>query len=584
MTVLLSCRKIVKEFGENIILKNINFDITLGDRIGLVGINGAGKSTLANIIYGDVQADQGSILWHKKDINLGYLYQSAQYSQRKWSGEYLSSQDEDYLKYFNKLSSHLGIAHINALDKKRISNLSGGEKMKLALANIWSKNPDFIILDEPTNHLDYSGVSWLIEELKKYKGTILIISHDRYFLDKTVNKIVEINNGESKTYYGNYSVYKVEKKSRFESQLHEFEIQEAQKAKIQEEINQLKNWSDKAHRDSRKKEVAGLGKKEYFRVKAKKKDKQIKSKIKRLEKIDLEGIKKPEEDKKINFMFNEAKLKGNRVIEAKEISKSYNNEVLFKDSSFYIKRGERIGLFGPNGCGKTTLLKMLLGEVGLDKGELFISSSISVGYLSQEALDMDKELRLMDEFDINSREEEGKIRTLLANMGFDEKMVYQRLNTLSLGEITRVRMTKLIIKQNDLLILDEPLNHLDIYSREKLEEALKDYDGTIILVSHDRYMIQNICEGILAFKGNKIVRIIEGPKEYLDNLENKSLNNERRKNQSNKNQKDIKEQTMLIENELAYILGELGKFNPGTSKYEELDKRFNDLIIIKGKL
>lgn len=584
MTILLSCRKIMKEFGENIILKNINFDIALGDRIGLVGINGAGKSTLANIIYGDVQADQGGILWYKKDINLGYLYQSAQYSQRKWSGEYLSNENEGYLKYFEELSSHLGISHIDTLDGERIGSLSGGEKMKLALANIWSKNPDFIILDEPTNHLDYSGVSWLIEELKQYKGTILIISHDRYFLDKTVNKIVEINIGESQTYYGNYSFYKEEKKRRFESQLHEFEMQEAQKAKIQEEITQLKNWSDKAHRDSRKKEVAGLGKKEYFRVKAKKKDKQIKSKIKRLEKIDLEGIKKPEEDKKINFMFNEARLKGNRIIEAKEISKSFNNKVLFKNSSFYIKRGERIGLFGANGCGKTTLLKILLDEVSLDEGEIFISNSISVGYLSQEALDMDKELRIMDVFEVNSREEQGKVRTLLANMGFDEKMVYQRLNTLSLGEITRVRMTKLIIKQNDLLILDEPLNHLDIYSREKLEEALKDYHGTIILVSHDRYMIQNICEGILAFEGNKIMRITESPKEYLDNLENKRLNKEQRTNQSSINEKDIKEQRMLIENELAYILGELSKFNPGTSQYEELDKRFNELIIKKGKL
>lgn len=387
---------------------------------------------------------------------------------------------------------------------------------------------------------DYQGMQWLIQELKKYKGTLLVISHDRYFINSTINKIIQIDEGKVGIYYGNYSFYREERKRRYEARLNEYRIQESNKAKTHEEITRLKNWSDKAHRDSTKKQAVGLGKKEYFRKKGKKKDKQIKSKIKKLEKLELEGIKKPKEDKKINFSFNEDILKGKRIIETVDIEKSFDSKVLFKDSSFYIMRGEKVGIFGANGCGKTTLLKILLGEENLDKGGVYVSKSISIGYLSQQVVDFNKNKSIIELFDIDYKDEESRIRTFLANMGFNENMINQPLYTLSHGELIRVRMTKLISKSQDLLVLDEPLNHLDIYSREKLEESLKDYNGTVILVSHDRYMIENICSGLLVFENNKIKKIIESPKEYFEKPSNTSKDTMKQKKRKN-NTKQIKE-------------------------------------------
>jgi len=586
MTVLLSCLALKKEYGDVTILKEVSFDIAIGDRVGLVGINGAGKSTIANIIYGSLKNDSGSLLWYKKDIEIGYLHQSSKYSQKSAITEVkakdnqygYSENTEDFKEDFYQISSELGMKKVNNWEEERLSNLSGGERMKLALANIWALNPDFLILDEPTNHLDYQGVQWLIEELKKYKGTILIISHDRYFLDKTINKIIEVKEGKTDTYNGNYSFYREEKQRRYESQLHQYEIQESTKAKIKEEIDRLGQWSDKAHRDSRKKERASLGKKEYFRMKAKKKDKQIKSRIKRLEKIEVTGVEKPQEDRGIDFEFREVTAKGTRIIEGRSIKKAYGERVLFMDSSFYVKRGEKVGIFGPNGCGKSTLLRILLGEETLDKGELFISRAVEKGYLSQETIDVDKDSKVIELFHITSREEGGRIRTLLANMGFDEKMINNPLSSLSLGELTRVRMTKLILKNQDLLILDEPLNHLDIYSREKLEEALLDYNGTIVVVSHDRYMLQNLCDVLLVFKDSKIVRVSGTAKEYLEDIEDKKQNKVKESKIDAEVKRNREEERMIIENEIAFVLGEFTKFAPGTKEYEDLDKKFKELI------
>ncbi|MDP4089976.1 MAG: ABC-F type ribosomal protection protein [Bacillota bacterium] len=572
MTVLLSCRGIKKEFGEVEILKDINMDIAAGDRAGLVGINGAGKSTLANIIFGDLTADAGTLLWYKKNVKVGYLHQDANYSQALWTGISMEDSEGGYASDFYKITSSLGIERAVSADRAGSGSLSGGEKMKLALADIWSREPDFLILDEPTNHLDYQGVQWLITELKKYKGTILLISHDRYFLDESTNRIVEISKGTAETYNGNYSFFKNEKQRRFEAQLHQYNIQESYKEKIQEEIDTLKNWSEKAHRESREKAREKGGFKEYYRKKAKKRDVQVKSKIKRLEKLEFEGVEKPEEDKKINFDFSDARLKGARVLEASDIRKSYGQRVLFKGSSFFIKRGERIGMVGPNGCGKTTLLKILLRQETLDGGELFISRSVEIGYLSQETEEIDGETTVLDFFDLESREEMGRIRTLLANMGFDERMTRQKLKSLSQGEVTRLRMTKLIAKGNELLILDEPLNHLDIYSRERLEQSLKDYNGTIIVVSHDRYMLENLCDGLLVFEGDKIRKIVGSPKEYLSGGHGGGVQTKF------ETARAIENERLIIENEISFVLGELSKYTPGSPEYGDMDLKFKELI------
>lgn len=478
MSVMLSVRNIKKEFAQKQILKDISFDISVGERIGLVGANGAGKTTLVNILSRNMSYDSGSILWHKKSINIGYLKQDSACEKHNCS--------EENFKSFLQYSSNLGLGKVQEWKEEKFDNLSGGERTKIALSDVWAQNPDFLILDEPTNHLDYDGVSWLIKELKKYKGTVLVISHDRYFLDECAERILEIDEGRVCSYSGNYSFYREEKKRRYESKLKEYLIQEETKKKINEQIKVLKNWSAKAHRESRKKAIklgGGIGGKEYFRLKAKKKDKQIKSRIKRLEKIEVEGVEKPKEEKKVDFDFQRAGLKGTRIIEAADIGKSFEDEVLFEKSSFYIQRGEKVGIFGKNGCGKTTLLKIILGKETLDEGEIFLSTGTKIGYISQDTKEIDMDKKVLDLFDISSKEERGSLQTILFNMGFDENMIEQKINTLSLGEITRLKIVKLIADDCSLLILDEPMNHLDIYSREKLEEVLQEYEGTIILVS-----------------------------------------------------------------------------------------------------
>lgn len=283
------------------------------------------------------------------------------------------------------------------------------------------------------NHLDFNGVQWLIKEIKKYKGTVLLISHERYFLNQCINRILEIEEGNINQYHGNYSFYRDEKKKRHQSQLNQYLIQEETKKKINEQIDTLKNWSEKAHRESRKKALAEgnrFGGKEYNRAKAKKMDIQIKSRIKRLEKINVDGVQKPKEEKRINFSVQKGKLKATRIIEAINISKSFTDKLLFKGSSFYIEKREKIGIFGDNGCGKTTLLKILLGEENADSGKVFLSSSIKAGYLSQSVMGIDIEKSVIDIFDIISRAQRGNLQTLLFNMGFDERMLLRLQKTI----------------------------------------------------------------------------------------------------------------------------------------------------------
>jgi macrolide transport system ATP-binding/permease protein len=569
MAILLSCREVKKDFGDTNILNNISFDIAIGERLGLVGLNGAGKTTLANIIAGKLELDGGNICWHKKSVNIGYLKQESAYVENIF--------DEGNLKDYLYTSSSLALKKVSEWDDTKLKNLSGGEKTKLSISQIWSMNPDFLILDEPTNHLDYEGVKWLIKELKKFKGTILVISHDRYFLDECTTKIIEIENNTLQEYSGNYSFYREEKKRRYDSQLNQYFKQEEMKKNINEQINTLKEWSAKAHRESRTKGLASgnkMGVKEYYRAKAKKKDIQIKSRIKRLEKIEIQGVKKPKEESKIDFSLKSAVLKGTRVIEASNISKAFKDKILFKESSFYIQKGEKVGIFGENGCGKTTLLKILMGIEDADNGDVFFSSSARIGYISQDIASLDMQKKVLDLFDFSSREERGKVQTLLFNMGFDEAMLSHSLDSLSLGELTRLRIAELIFKECDLLILDEPLNHLDLNSREKLEEVLLNYNGTILLISHDRYMMERICTKLLVFQSNKIKRLEFGLKEFLENKLIPKADPQRK----------VKEQKMLIENEISYVLGELSKYAPGTDEYVKIDLKFNELINKKKEL
>lgn len=540
MTVLVQCKNVNKEYGDTTILKDINMDIELGEKMGIVGNNGTGKTTLANMLTGNLEVTSGEIIWYKSGVKIGYMQQATDYTNLK-------------------------------------STLSGGEKTKALLTEVLYSKCNMLILDEPTNHLDYEGVNWLIKRVKAFKGTVVIISHDRYFLDQCVTRIVEIEHCKVTNYKGNYSYYREKKKKDYEDTFHLYVEQEKVKVQIKSQIEELKNWSGKAHRDAAvKARISGnkKGGKQFNRAKAKKMDQQIKSRIKRLEKINVEGIEKPKEETGVFFQIDEAKKVGSVIIEAKSISKMYDEKTLFNKTSFYIKPGEKIGLYGVNGCGKSTLIKAFLGEVQIE-GQLYVSPTKKIGYISQEVTGMQEGLSILEIFNIQNRQELGEIRTELNLMGFDSESLSKKVGCLSLGEKMKLKLLFMIKEKCDVLILDEPTNHIDLHVREQLEEALTRYKGTIILVTHDRYMLEKICDKLLVFDNNKVIRYEYGINEYLQRLNKKKA---QKKANISREQLEFR---MVLENRLAYIVGILSESSPNTPRYEELDKEYHELMKLR---
>ncbi|BCE08755.1 MAG: ABC-F type ribosomal protection protein [Bacillus sp. (in: Bacteria)] len=564
MTILMKIRGLQKSFGEQTILKNIDFDISNQERIGLVGYNGAGKTTLANILSGHIKADKGTVQTDRT-LKIGYLLQSIEYSIHDFNS--ILTDDEGGKLY--QLTSRLGLSKVQSWNSERLSHLSGGEKLKLALAHVWKTMPDLLILDEPTNHLDLKGISWLLEELQQYRGAVLIISHDRYFLDQSVSKILELEDGKLHTYQGNYSAYRQEKKRLYEERLHQYEVQQKQKERIESQIATLQNWSQKAHRDSTKQgsrsERRQLGFKEYHRVKAKKLDNQVKSKLKRLEQeLEKNKAEKPQEAESVNFQFSSGEKRGKRIIEAKGLTKAFDGRTLFKDSHFYVKHGERIGLIGDNGCGKTTLVKMMLDAEPATAGTLWKSRSVKAAYLSQDVSDLSVDQTVAEVLNLSDRAEIANARTILANMGIKENRFHNEIGTFSLGERTRIKLAGMILKDYDLLILDEPTNHLDLPSREQLEQTLLEFQGTIIIVSHDLYFTDQLCNKLLVFENGRITRVETGLKDY-------------RSRKKQRHAKRDEEERLRIENRMTAVLGELAGLTPQDPRYHELDQEFSEL-------
>lgn len=579
---LISCRNITKSFGDLTVLNGIDLDIARCEHIGLVGINGAGKTTLSNIISGKIQADIGKVIHHVRSLKIGYLLQSTAYTLNTFNSIFEENSSVLNENNFLEISSHLGLEKVQDWGEERISGLSGGEKTKLAIAHIWASKPDILILDEPTNHLDFQGVEWLINEIKNFETTTIIISHDRYFLDKTVNRIVEIEDGILTNFPGNYTFYREEKQRRYESQKRQYEERKKYEKKIELEIERLNNWSSKAHNEAGKVgKMADMrcGVKEFYRSKAKKMDTQVKSRIKRLQKIEIEGVQKPKEEAKLHFEWGAQEKKGKRLVVAKQIRKEFGNKLLFHDSSFSIQRGDKIGLVGPNGCGKTTLIRTICEEETIDSGEMWISPTLKISQLTQDVTDLNVEKtsnELIKETQF-VRSEAQRLMNLLVSMGLGESMLKKPIDQLSLGERTRLKLAQLIIQDQDLLILDEPTNHLDLASRERLEDTLISYNGTLLVVSHDRYFLEKICDKLLVFKDGKIQKIESGYKGYLERIETK-------KKPIIKNKEQLEEEKMVIENHLIRIIGELGKYKPEDSKYQALDAEFNELMKRKKKL
>ena len=534
--MILNATNISKSFGSNEIIKDANFLVNEHEKVAIVGVNGAGKTTLLKILTGEERADSGNVIL-AKDAKLGYLRQinnvdstlsiidelytviehilnmekrmlEMQEQMQHLSGEELEALYSSYtalthsyelMDGYAAKSKVIGILKglgFNENDfERKINTLSGGQKTRVFLAKLLLEEPDIILLDEPTNHLDLRSIEWLESYLLNYKGAVIIVSHDRYFLDKIVSKVIDIENAEVQMYSGNYSDFSAKKQMLLDAKMKEY-LNQQQEIKHQEAvITKLKQFN-------REKSI-----------------KRAESRQKQLEKIDrVEAPVTHIENMKLSLDIS--KESGKDVLTIHDLSKSFDEKHLFSNINFEIKRGERVAIIGDNGTGKTTLLKIINGLLSPDTGEVIYGSNVSIAYYDQEhqVLHMDK--TLFDEIsDTYPEMNNTQIRNILAAFLFTGEDVFKKIGDLSGGERGRVSLVKLMLSKANFLLLDEPTNHLDILSKDVLESALNSFPGTICYVSHDRYFINKTATRILDLTGNRLLNYIGNYDYYIEKRE-----------------------------------------------------------------
>ncbi len=467
---ILTLNEICLSYGVVDILKNVSFSVNEGDKVGIIGVNGAGKTSLLNIIYGKGESNSGTVNL-RKGTKIGFLRQHADeaYESRTVYEVIHSSLREEYKTKAEGVLKSLGIP--SELHSLPLSTLSGGQKTRVALAAVMMGDYDIIILDEPTNHLDVKSLAELENMVKLSKKTFLIVSHDRYFLDKTTTHTVEIENCECAMYSGGYSVFAEKKRKLREDAIKHYNLQQKEIARIEAFVANQRKWN---------------------------RERNIIAAESRLKALDrMEKLSKPKNaPKTISFGFS-ASDSGEDVLSVRGLSKGYNGDTLFK-VSFEVKKGQRLFILGSNGCGKSTLLKILTGREIQNEGVFEYGYNQEIGYYDQEMQNLDEDNTVLDEvYNVASDLGTTKIRSLLASFNFLGDDVFKTISSLSGGERARLSICKMVLEKKSLIILDEPTNHLDIPSREILENALGEYEGTIICVSHDRYFIKALATHIL---------------------------------------------------------------------------------------
>lgn len=510
-----SVNNVTKSFGGNIIFENISLEIKNGERVGLVGRNGSGKTTIFQLLTGMESLDAGAIHM-KKGTRIGHVAQIPKFDEGMTVYDVLSSAfkaekeleremrtlennmaEEQESSVLQKLMERYGIIQekfaflggyeieaslmkvanglqVTELFPRSFLELSGGEQTKISLAYMLLQKPDLLLLDEPTNHLDLFAVEWLEQFLKEYNGTVVVISHDRYFLDEVVTKIFDLEDGEIHVYHTNYSRFVEEKEERLLQEFQAYQEQQKKIKKMKEAIKRLREWANQANPPNE-----GL-------------HKRARSMERALE--WMEKLKKPIlERKQMGLQFEGQERSGKDVVVMKEVSKGFAEHLLFNEANLHVRFQERAAIVGRNGTGKTTLLKLLLEEIEPDAGEIRIGSSVKIGYLSQHAYGNVKS-NVLEAFRECVAVTEGEARHILAKFLFYGPAVFKKVTQLSGGEKMRLRLAQLMYQDINFLILDEPTNHLDIESREVLEEALEQYNGTILAVSHDRYFLNKLFE------------------------------------------------------------------------------------------
>ncbi len=510
--IVVGCENISLSFGIDVILENITFSVNEGEKVGIVGVNGAGKTTLFRILSGETEPDDGKV-FISKSLSVGILKQHVGYESDKTIYDELVSKFQPSLAADqNKTESEKGeyISRVKGFLKNlgfdeeqihgmSVSSLSGGQKTRIALAALLLKNHDILMLDEPTNHLDIDALSWLEEYLKSSGKTALIVSHDRYFLDKVTSKTLEIENTHSKLYNGNYSYYAEKKRTDREIQRRHYENQQREIARIEAYIENQRRWN-----------------RERNIIAAESRQKML-DKMVRVDKVSA----LPDT---IKLKFGSAGRSGDDVLSVRGVSKSFASKTLFSDISFELGYRDRAFLYGHNGCGKSTLIKIIAGRLAPDKGVIDCGYNVYVGYYDQENQELTNDNTVMDElWSVDESMSPGEIRNILARFLFTGDACFKTVGSLSGGERARLTLAKLILSKNNFLILDEPTNHLDVGSREALEEALAEYDGTILAVSHDRYFINKLSNRMLVFGAEAQGKLFDykgSYKEFLNYRDN----------------------------------------------------------------
>ncbi|HDR6816602.1 TPA: ABC-F type ribosomal protection protein, partial [Bacillus thuringiensis] len=513
----------------------MNVTVKQGDVIGLIGKNGAGKSTLLQLINGKIEPSKGIVEWQQMNMTTAYVEQEIE-----------SFISNDVIAKEAELLAKWGVP------TNDFHTLSGGEKLKIRLAKGFAENPNVLILDEPTNHLDEISTGFLIKQIKNMKGTVIVVSHDRYFLDVVATKIWSIEDKKLIEHSGNYTSYMKAREQKRKSQQREYEKQQKKIEQVETHIKELSSWSQKAHAQSTKQE----GVKEFYRVKAKRMDAQVKSKRKRLEKeLEKTKVERVKEEYSVEFSIQANKKVGKRFLEVKQLKKDFHGKVLFENVNFTIQHGEKVAIVGPNGSGKTTLLKMIMGTETAE-GEIWISPSANIGYLTQEVFDLPLDKTPENLFFKETFEERGKVQNLMKHLGFQASQWKEPIEHMSMGERVKCKLMAYILDEKDVLILDEPTNHLDLPSREQLENTLAEYNGTLVIVSHDRYFLEKTTNTKLVFSNNTIQKQLEEPTKTRD---------------------DIEELRLTLETERQEVLGKLSFLTSKDKEYKALDERFMEL-------
>ncbi len=538
---LAKLNKIKKYYGDRLILDIKDFEIFEEDRIGVVGQNGAGKTTLLNILMKKIEPDEGQI----------FLTES--YSYISQMENYLVECEENKIKKLFK-----------APDKYE-DFLSGGEKVRLKISKALSENKKLIIADEPTSNLDANSIKVLEDMLKNYKGSLLLVSHDREFLDSLCNTIVQIEDGKIKIYKGNYSKYlelKSEERKREETEHDEYltenkKLENAVIGKAELRDNIRKTPKRMGNSEARLHKMGGQKQKGKI-------DKNIKAIKSRINHLEIKDKPKAISETKINIQPGMEIISKN-IIEVKNLSLFAGNKLLINNANFKIKRGQKVGIIGDNGCGKTTLLKEILKK---ENENIKIASRVTIGYLDQNQSILKKEKSVLDNIRESSSYDQGFIRINLDNFGFNGDDVYKLVSSLSGGELVKVALCKIILSDNNLLILDEPTNYLDIKATEALEKALANTEKTMIMICHDRKFIENICDYIVEIKDKCINEFDGSYKEYFK---------EKNKPKINKDEKENKEKLMVLKNKLSEVISLLS-IEKDMSKKERLEYEYANLL------